>query len=207
MRIYRKKTKTNIIKLFIQRLILNILVLIGGLYCLNWVVEGAKALDFTKTTKTVIEIDRNDDVVSAGSFDTEGGIASTDNVDSAWEGEALSAEPSPISLIKANAGEIDWKVLYGIYMKESSGDCSRVGDKHLPKPSYGCYQWSLYHHPDLDIECAKDLACSTRMTAERLARYARVGGIDYAIRKHNGGTDNPATLQYLKDVQKIIQSL
>lgn len=102
---------------------------------------------------------------------------------------------------------VDWKVLYGIFIKESQGDCERIGDTHLAQPSIGCFQISLIYHPEIKLSQAIDLEWSARWTAERLKKYAEKGGIDYAVAKHNGNPNLPQVQAYLQDVKKIIASL
>jgi hypothetical protein len=54
---------------------------------------------------------------------------------------------------------IDWKILKGMFLKETQGDCSRIGDKQMPAPSVGCFQISTYFHK-VSYENAMDLEWS-----------------------------------------------
>lgn len=187
-----------------QILFRQLFFLAGSIAILNYLIESAKACDFFIKTKEVhIEINSDKDIAVDDTAVIPESRQTTDGDSTALRSE----NPPTVEVIKQNSGQIDWKVLYGIFIKETQGDCSRIGDTHLPKPSIGCYQWNLYFHPEADINCLKDLACSTKMTAERLSRYAKIGGIDYAIRKHNGSANNPDTLTYLNDVKRIMSEL
>lgn len=103
--------------------------------------------------------------------------------------------------------ELDWKILKGMYLKETQGDCSRIGDKQMPKPSVGCFQISMYFHNDVSYENAMDLEWSADWTAKRLKRYSDKGGIDYAVMAHNGTPNTAKTLNYLNDVKENMKNL
>ena len=114
---------------------------------------------------------------------------------------------------------IDWKVLYGICLKESGckiPDCSKVDGACDGYKSAGYFQIHLPKHSDVDQAKASDIEWSARWTAKRLKKYAAIGGWDYAIRKHNGNADIATgewaksyrmTAEYLQDVKGIIASL
>lgn len=106
----------------------------------------------------------------------------------------------------ATEEKISWKILAGILKKESQGDCSRVGDEHLPKSSYGCYQINLGYHPNVTIEQAEDLEWSTRWTAKRLKANEWRGEFEM-IRSHNGLVKNHSNDGYVHDVYQIISEL
>jgi len=107
----------------------------------------------------------------------------------------------------ANEEGIDWKILWGLYIKETQGDCTRIGDLHFVRESVGCYQINKYFHPHISYEQATDLEWSSRWVSERLKRYAEKGGWDYAVAKHNGNPANPQVQAYLSHVKEIMATL
>lgn len=127
-------------------------------------------------------------------------------------GEAKSIQPArtaSLKIIQTVAAEegIDWKILAALHQKETSWNCSVIGDTHLSKASVGCYQISRIYHPEVTDEQAMDLVWSSHWTAKRLKAKAAVHGWDNAIAMHNGSPSNPAVQEYLSDVRKIIESL
>jgi len=119
------------------------------------------------------------------------------------------ADTQPLSIIKKVAQEegIDWKVLAALFQKETQGDCTRIGDTHLPKASVGCYQISRIYHPEVTDKQAMDLEWSSHWTAKRLKAKADKWGMQTAVAMHNGSPSNPAVQAYLADVNRIIASL
>ena len=114
-----------------------------------------------------------------------------------------------LQIIKKVAGEegVDWKVLAALFQKETQGDCSRIGDTHLPKASVGCYQISRIYHPEVTDKQAMDLEWSSHWTAKRLKAKADKWGMDTAIKLHNGTPGNPIVDAYYQDIKSIIASL
>ncbi len=123
--------------------------------------------------------------------------------------EGGKAPATPLAIIKKVAQEegIDWKVLAALFQKETQGDCSRIGDTHLPKASVGCYQISRIYHPEVTDKQAMDLEWSSHWTAKRLKAKAEKWGMQTAVALHNGSPSNPAVQAYLADVNRIIASL
>lgn len=84
--------------------------------------------------------------------------------------------------IKAVFGD-EWKIAYAVMMAESNGDPTRIGDKHLSKPSVGLFQinqiWHPYstehlQNPDNNIKIAKEIRDKgswDRWTTYRTGRY------------------------------------
>ncbi len=107
----------------------------------------------------------------------------------------------------ANDEGIDWKILWGLYIKETQGNCNRIGDLHFVKESVGCYQINKYFHPDITYEQATNLEWSSRWVSKRLKKYAEIGGWDYSIAKHNGNPANPQVQAYVSHVKEIIATL
>ena len=83
---------------------------------------------------------------------------------------------------------------------ESRFDPNRVGDNGN---SYGILQIHTGYHPDVRVEQAKDLRFSIEWTLDRLVHYGYPVYRSNAIRKHNGGLDNPRTQIYLNKVNEI----
>jgi hypothetical protein len=109
----------------------------------------------------------------------------------------------------AKKENIDWKVLYGICLKESSTcDTGRVGDKGW---SYGAFQMNQYWQPNTKT-CAVDLKCSAEWTAKRLKKHEHLG-LWNMIRSHNGlvgdrdGNGEVDNAYYPNEVLKIIATL
>lgn len=124
--------------------------------------------------------------------------------------EVLSIKtPSQMDVIKKVASEegINWKVLYGIFLKETQGNCTRIGDTHLSKASVGCYQISRIYHPEVTDDQAMDLEWSSRWTAKRLKLKAEKFGMDTAIALHNGNPKLPQVQKYLQDVKENMSKL
>lgn len=137
-----------------------------------------------------------------------------------FENRALASNLKPESIvveeslsqsdvIKKVASEegIDWKILYGIFLKETQGNCTRIGDTHLSKASVGCYQISRIYHPEVTDEQAMDLEWSSHWTAKRLKSKAEKFGMDNAIAMHNGNPKLPQVQKYLQDVKENISKL
>jgi hypothetical protein len=71
--------------------------------------------------------------------------------------------------------------------------------------SYGLYQISLYYHPQITIAQANDPYFAADWTLRRLINNGYLtGSRDYAIMKHNGTPNIPATLKYLAGVNNYI---
>lgn len=119
--------------------------------------------------------------------------------------EVVEVESDPQKAILKKVGAetgIDWKVLYGIFMKETQLDCDKMGDFQMSKPSIGCFQISLHYHPEIKLSQATDLEWSAKWTAERMKKTLdSTGSMDLAIMAHNGDPSNPKVHQYLKDVK------
>jgi len=128
------------------------------------------------------------------------------------EEEKIESNPSTpqgvVEKIKEISAEenFNWKIVYGILLKESGGDCSRIGDTHLPQASYGCYQINRGYHPEVTEEQAGDIDWSTRWTIQRLKRYAHLGEFEM-IRSHNGLVADHSNDQYVEDVYSIMSRL
>lgn len=125
--------------------------------------------------------------------------------------KAGQLESDPQKAILQKVGEktgVDWKVLYGIFMKETQLDCDRMGDYQMSKPSIGCFQISLHYHPEVKMSQATDLEWSATWTAERMKKTLEsTGSMDLAIALHNGNPSNPSVQQYVKDVKKNMENL
>lgn len=123
----------------------------------------------------------------------------------------VAIESDPQKAILQKVGEktgVDWKVLYGIFMKETQLDCDRMGDYQMSKPSIGCFQISLHYHPEVKMSQATDLEWSATWTAERMKKTLEsTGSMDLAIALHNGNPSNPSVQQYVKDVKKNMENL
>ena len=119
--------------------------------------------------------------------------------------EVVEVESDPQKAVLKKVGAetgIDWKVLYGIFMKETQLDCDKMGDFQMSKPSIGCFQISLHYHPEIKLSQATDLGWSAKWTAERMKKTLdSTGSMDLAIMAHNGDPSNPKVQQYLKDVK------
>ena len=119
--------------------------------------------------------------------------------------EVVEVESDPQKAVLKKVGAetgIDWKVLYGIFMKETQLDCDKMGDFQMSKPSIGCFQISLHYHPEIKLSQATDLEWSAKWTAERMKKTLdSTGSMDLAIMAHNGDPSNPKVQQYLKDVK------
>lgn len=109
----------------------------------------------------------------------------------------------------ARKENIDWKILMGICLKETTTcDTTRVGDDGW---SYGAFQMNQYWQPNTK-ECAVDLECSAEWTAKRLKKHEHLGLWDM-IRSHNGlvgdrdGDGEVDNAYYPNDVLKIIANL
>lgn len=155
------------------------------------------------TSDTTIALPVMDGASVTGNGDKKEGKTKT-------TGGALSPVAPQVEVIKQVAEKegIDWKVLYGICVKESNCNSDRVGDSGN---SYGAFQIHQKYHPGT-VECAKDLKCSAEWTAKRLKRFAHLGE-DSMILSHNGlvgdrnGDGQVDNIYYLKDVRKIVTSL
>lgn len=117
----------------------------------------------------------------------------------------LEVETNPQKIILKKVGEetgVDWRVLWGIFIKETQGDCDRIGDWQMDKPSIGCFQISLHYHPEVKLSQATDLEWSAKWTADRMKKTLdATGSMDMAIMRHNGDPNNQTVQQYLKDVK------
>lgn len=95
-------------------------------------------------------------------------------------------------VIKRIASEynLDWKILKSICLVESG--CEPGKQSPINKNGtrdYGYYQFNSIHK--ISKENADNLDWATRWTAERINRYAKRGGINYAIQCHNScGANN-----------------
>lgn len=148
----------------------------------------------------------NDSSVTSPVADTKSPSESGESVTvkTKTTGGAFSPVAPQVEVIKKVAEKegIDWKVLYGICVKESNCNSDRVGDSGN---SYGAFQIHQKYHPGT-VECAKDLKCSAEWTAKRLKRFSNLGEWKM-IQSHNGLLANNANAYYVEDVLQIIQSL
>lgn len=123
----------------------------------------------------------------------------------------LEVESDPQKAILKKVGAetgIDWRVLYGIFQKETQLDCDKMGDYQMSKPSIGCFQISLHYHPEIKLSQATDLEWSATWTANRMKKTLdSTGSMDLAIMAHNGDPSNPKVQQYLKDVKENIAKI
>jgi len=200
--------RKNKIKQFIHRLTIKILCLLSVLFLLNCLIEYLKTVDIYATKNVVLSIS-NSDTANASMAPA---VDSGEKELTVGEGEIPPSEnlTDAQKIIRDNSGSIDWKILYGMFMKETQGDCNRIGDLDFTHPSIGCYQINRRWTPETEVsdECAKDLACSTRWTVKRLIKYEKItGSIDGAIMSHNGTPNTDKTLNYLSDVKNIITSI
>ena len=66
-------------------------------------------------------------------------------------GASASLAPDVKTLVAQTFGDQADNALK-VMQCESQGDASRIGDKQLPKPSYGLFQISRYFHPQYDAD-------------------------------------------------------
>lgn len=126
------------------------------------------------------------------------------------EAETINNDSKEVQTLKKVGSEsgVDWKILAGIFKKETQGDCDRMGDWQMSKPSIGCFQISLHYHPEVKMSQATDLEWSAKWTADRLKKvFDKTGSWDLAIMSHNGDPNNPTVQQYLKDVKSNINDM
>lgn len=187
--------------------IVSVVILIGILnyeYDLKWNQDR-----WTFTNEPIAESlaqPTNDSSVTSPVADTKSPSESGESVTvkTKTTGGAFSPVAPQVEVIKQVAEKegIDWKVLYGICVKESNCNSDRVGDSGN---SYGAFQIHQKYHPGT-VECAKDLKCSAEWTAKRLKRFSNLGEWKM-IQSHNGLLANNANAYYVEDVYNIIKSL
>jgi hypothetical protein len=96
-----------------------------------------------------------------------------------------------------NGGKDCWKILYGMVRLESNMNANAIGDSGK---SLGFMQIHAGYHPEVPDSCRTDLYCSTSWSLRRMIAYGFRENQKQGIRKHNGGLNNPKTLDYYNSV-------
>jgi hypothetical protein len=94
------------------------------------------------------------------------------------------------------------RILWGMAMTESRMNANALGDGSL---SLGFFQIHKGYHPDVTDSCRKSLECSAQWTLKRMRAYGFDESPRTGIRAHNGGLNNPKTLDYYNSVMQFAE--
>lgn len=102
----------------------------------------------------------------------------------------------------AKKHDIDWKLVKAICEVESHCNSDRIGDNG---GSYGAYQVSLPHHPDITKEQAQDFEWATEWTIKHCEKYKDNKDLFFAC--HNGIGKYPRNQWYVDRANEIYNKI
>jgi hypothetical protein len=171
---FKRKTKQAINS---KTFLFLIGILIGGTMVFNY-LEGKELYQEIFAIKTVYIAQASGEGVQVNSHQA---VKQAEVITTHSEGEA-ETNPSQLAIKRiAEKYDIDWKLVYAVCKVESNCNSDRIGDNG---GSYGYYQISLPHHPDITKEQARDINFSTEWTIKHCEKYKN--DIRMFAKCHNG---------------------